>query len=85
MALFLAAMFTFSAVGCGKDKAEQQDAAVEKNAADAEGSEKKKESAEKELLQKAWIMAEDAPDVKASAAILIEESTGTIQIGRAHV
>ena len=53
MALFLAAMFTFSAVGCGKDKAEQQDAAVEKNAADAEGSEKKKESAEKELLQKA--------------------------------
>lgn len=78
IALILAAMFTFSAVGCGKDKAEQQDAAVEKNAADAEDGEKKEESAEKELLQKAFIMAENAPDVTASAAILIEESTGTI-------
>ena len=28
MALFLAAMFTFSVVGCGKDKAEQQEPAV---------------------------------------------------------
>ncbi len=78
IALFLAAMFTFSAVGCGKDKAEQQNTAVEENAADAKGGEKKEESAEKELLQKAWIMAEDAPEVTASAAILIEEATGTI-------
>ena len=28
MALFLAAMFTFSAAGCGKEEAEQQDTAV---------------------------------------------------------
>ena len=78
IALFLAAMFTFSAVGCGKDKTEQQQAAAENNAADAEGGKKKEKPAEKELLQKAWVMAEDAPDIAASAAILIEKSTGTI-------
>ena len=77
IALFLAAMFTFSAVGCGKDEAKQQDAAVEKekNVSDAEDGEK---AEAKEPLQEAFIMAEGAPNVTASAAILIEESTGTI-------
>ena len=78
IALFLAAMFTFSAAGCGKDEAKQQDAAVKKEetASDAEGN--KKDAETKELLQEAFIMADGAPDVTASAAILIEESTGTI-------
>lgn len=78
IALFLAAMFTLSAAGCGKDEAEQENPAIEndENAADAEGSEE--DPVVKELLQKAFIMADGAPSVTASAAILIEESTGTI-------
>ena len=74
-ALFLAAMFTFSAVGCGKDEAEQQDAAVQN-----EENTETEEHIEGQgyLLQDALIMAENAPELTASAAILIEESTGTI-------
>lgn len=75
MALFLAAVFTFSAAGCGKDEAEQQNAAVtnEEN--------KEEQDAQEEAgftLQDALITAENAPELTASAAILIEESTGTI-------
>ena len=75
MALFLAAMFTFSAVGCGKDEAEQQEAAVQ-NEENTDTEEQAEESGY--LLQDALIMAENAPELTASAAILIEESTGTI-------
>ncbi len=72
-ALFLAALFTFSAVGCGKEEAEQQ-----KTAAKEEKTAEDTKKVPKELLQEAFIMAENAPELTASAAILIEESTGTI-------
>ena len=78
MALFLAAMFTFSAVGCGKDEVEQQEPAVENE----ENTENAEDAViEEELgfvLQDALITADGAPELTASAAILIEESTGTI-------
>ena len=76
MALFLAAMFTFSAVGCGKDEVEQSEAATEKKE-DASDAKKEKEKPAYQL-QAAMIIADDAPSLEASAAILIEESTGTI-------
>jgi len=75
MALFLAAMFTFSAVGCGKDEAEQQETAVE-NMENKEDLEVQEETGF--ILQDAFILADGAPELTASAAILIEESTGTI-------
>ncbi len=75
IALFLAAMFTFSAVGCGKDEEKQQEAAVEKDEK-SETEEKKGKSAY--ALQDAIITADGAPSVTAPAAILIEESTGTV-------
>ena len=75
VALFLAAMFTFSVVGCGKDKAEQQEPAV------TEEQNTENDALQEEtgyILQDAFIAAEGAPELAASAAILIEESTGTI-------
>ena len=75
MALFLAAMFTFSAAGCGKEEAEQQDTAV-KNEEKTEEQDVQEETGY--ILQDAFITAEGAPELTASAAILIEESTGTI-------
>ncbi|WP_458407700.1 D-alanyl-D-alanine carboxypeptidase family protein [Anaerotignum sp.] len=75
IALFLAATVAFGSVGCGKEEAEQQKPAV----TDEENKEKK-EVQEKNgyALQNALITAENAPELTASAAILIEESTGTI-------
>ena len=77
IALFLAAMFTFSCVGCGKEKAEQEKPAVE-------SEENTEEEAAKPayMLQDAMLTAEGAPELTASAAILIEESTGTILYGK---
>ena len=73
MALFLAAVFTFSAVGCGKEEAKEQETAVEnENNTETENNEPAYQ------LQDAMILAENAPELIASAAILIEESTGTI-------
>jgi len=73
IALFLAAMFAFSGAGCGKEEEKQQDAVVENEEntdveADAPGY----------MLQDAMLLAEGAPELSASAAILIEESTGTV-------
>ena len=85
IALFLAAVFTFSAAGCGKDEAEQQENTAVENEengtqeeADDEGASEKKTAAEDEFLQDVLITADGAPELTASAAILIEESTGTI-------
>ncbi|MBO5148759.1 MAG: D-alanyl-D-alanine carboxypeptidase, partial [Anaerotignum sp.] len=68
-------MFTFSAAGCGKEEAEQQDTAV-KNEEKTEEQDVQEETGY--ILQDAFITAEGAPELTASAAILIEESTGTI-------
>ena len=76
-ALFLAAMFMFSAAGCGKKEAEQQDTAVENE----ENTDVEEEPAGY-ILQEAMVTAENAPELTASAAILIEESTGTILYGK---
>ena len=73
IALFLAAAVAFGAVGCGKDEEKQQ----EKKTAASEENKKKEEKAAN-VLQEAVLKAEGEPDVTASAAILIEESTGTI-------
>ena len=75
MALFLTAVFTFSAVGCGKEEAKQQDAAVQ-NEESVETEEKEEKHGY--ILKDAMITAENGPELTASAAILIEESTGTI-------
>ena len=78
MALLLAAAVTFGAAGCGKDEAEeQQDAAVVKEE-NGENGEAGEEPKAEEALQTAFILADGAPAVTASAAILVEESTGTI-------
>lgn len=73
IALFLAATVAFGAVGCGKEDKKQQD----KNAVVNEEN-KKKEEKTKDLLHEAVMKADGAPELTASAAILIEESTGTI-------
>ena len=79
IALFLAAMFTFSCAGCGKEKAEQKEPVIE-NEESTENTEEKE--AEGYLLKDAFMTAEGAPELTASAAILIEESTGTILYGK---
>ena len=73
MALFLAAVFAFSAVGCGKEEAKEQETAIENE--DNTETENNKPAYQ---LQDAMILAENEPELTASAAILIEESTGTI-------
>ena len=80
MALLLTAVFAFSAVGCGKDKAEQQENAV----IEEENTEEKEEQpvVPDYVLQDAMMVADGTPELTASAAILIEESTGTILYGK---
>lgn len=75
IALFLTAVFAFSTAGCGKEEAEQQETAVENE----EGADTESEKAVSGyVLQDAMAIADNAPELTASAAILIEESTGTI-------
>ena len=78
IALFLAVMFTFSAAGCGKDEEAQQDENAVVNEENKDTEENSGENAENDLLREAFIMADGAPSLVAPAAILIEESTGTI-------
>lgn len=88
IALFLAAMMAFGTAGCG---GKSEEAAVEATAESAEGAEMADENTEnteaegeavaesqKFALQPAYVLADGAPNVAAGAAILIEESTGTI-------
>ncbi|MBQ7757835.1 D-alanyl-D-alanine carboxypeptidase family protein [Anaerotignum sp.] len=82
IALFLAMTVALGTAGCGKDKAEQQE---ENAVVSEEGTDKEAETAEgeekavaKDALQTAFVQADGAPSVAASAAILIEASTGTI-------
>lgn len=77
IALCLAATFAFGAVGCGKEE-KKQNAAAEKNKTDEKKADEEKEDVSVYALQDAVITADGAPEVTASAAILIEESTGTI-------
>ena len=70
-ALCLAAAVAFGAAGCGK---EQDKNAV---AADDTKEDKKTEKAA-DALQTAVMLAEQAPELQAEAAILIEASSGTI-------
>jgi len=74
ISLFLTAVFMFSAVGCGKEEKEDKNTSVENDAS----VETEIEEEPAYMLQDAMIMAENAPELTASAAILIEESTGTI-------
>ena len=85
MALFLAAAVTLGAAGCGKDEAEQQNENTvtgEETAtgeSDGDGNAPAEDAAlESDALQEAFVVADGAPSVTASAAILIEASTGTI-------
>ena len=83
MALLLTAVFAFSAVGCGKDEAKQQETAVVEKENTEENEEQ--QAAPDYVLQDAMMVAEGAPELTASAAILIEESTGTILYGKEAV
>ena len=80
IALFLAATIAFGAVGCGKDKGEKQDenAVVSEEGTEEEAAEGEEKAVAKDALQTAFVQADGAPSVAASAAILIEASTGTI-------
>lgn len=91
-ALFLAAAVALGAAGCGKEKAEQQEenAVVGEENADtekegdsegtvpSEGEDAALPAAKSDALQEAFVVADGAPSVAASTAILIEASTGTI-------
>ena len=80
MALLLTAVFAFSAAGCGKDEAKQQENAVVEGENTEENEEQ--QAVADYVLQDAMMVAEGAPELTASAAILIEESTGTILYGK---
>ena len=69
IALLLAAVIAIGVSGCGKEEEKPQEEAVQTEVVKEE---------EKELLKNALFLAENAPELTASAAILIEESTGTI-------
>ena len=78
-ALLLAAVMSFGAAGCGKEKEKDDEPAVSAEAgetapADAEIPEKEPAPA----LAAAFLTADEPPEIQASAAILIEETTGTI-------
>ena len=68
-ALLLAAVIAIGVCGCGKEEEKPQEKAVQTEIVEEE---------EQELLKNALFLAENAPELTASAAILIEESTGTI-------
>lgn len=75
-ALCLAAAVAFGAAGCGKEKKETQQ---DKNAVAADDTkEDKKTEKAADALQTAVMLAEQAPELQAEAAILIEASSGTI-------
>ena len=82
IALFLTAAVALGAAGCGKGEEDQQveNAAVNGETEQAEGAEEEVQEPQNgaEALQTAFVMADGVPDITASAAILIEESTGTI-------
>ncbi|MDO4530896.1 MAG: D-alanyl-D-alanine carboxypeptidase family protein [Bacillota bacterium] len=69
IALIMAVVCAFGVSGCKKEEEKPQETAVQTEETVEE---------EKEFLQDALLLAEDAPELTASAAILIEESTGTI-------
>ena len=74
-ALCLAAV-AFGAAGCGKEKKETQQ---DKNAVAADDTkEDKKTEKAADALQTAVMLADQAPELQAEAAILIEASSGTI-------
>lgn len=78
-ALLLALVMAFGAAGCGKEKETEEEPVV--SAEDGETLAENTEVPEKEpapALAAAFLTADDQPEVKASAAILIEETTGTI-------
>ena len=75
-ALCLAAAVAFGAAGCGKEKKETQQ---DKNAVAADDTkEDKKTEKAADALQTAVMLADQAPELQAEAAILIEASSGTI-------
>ena len=75
-ALCLAAVVAFGAAGCGKEKKETQQ---DKNAVAADDTkEDKKTEKAADALQTAVMLADQAPELQAEAAILIEASSGTI-------
>ncbi len=84
MALFLAAVIVFGAAGCGKEEKAPEEENNIVSEETAQSNEAETLPAEEEAfvsaysLQSAFIAAEGAPDVAASAAILIDAQTGTI-------
>ena len=75
-ALCLAAAVAFGAAGCSKEKKETQQ---DKNAVAADDTkEDKKTEKAADALQTAVMLADQAPELQAEAAILIEASSGTI-------
>lgn len=72
MALFLTAAVAFGTVGCGKEKKTEDTVAQEKNKIEDTKPQ------EENVLQTAFLLADGEPEVTASAAILVEASTGTI-------
>lgn len=71
MALFLTAAVAFGAVGCGKEKKTEDTVVPEENKVE-------ETKQEENVLQTAFLLADGEPEVTASAAILVEASTGTI-------
>lgn len=79
VALLLAVAIASGAAGCGKEKEQEPAVSTEDGDALPDGAEA--EIPEKEpapALTTAFLTADDPPELKGSAAILIEETTGTI-------
>lgn len=80
-AMLLALAMVFSAAGCGKDRETNQEADA---SAEAEGTLPETgeaaaaESEPAQALSAAFLTAPEAPEVRASTAVLIEVTTGTI-------
>lgn len=80
--LLLAITLSLGVAGCGKDEEPLPENAVSKENTDNTSQETQPlgvtEGEETPLLQAAFIQADNAPDVSAKTAILVEKSTGTI-------